>query len=102
MPSNATSTAWINRHQRKGRKGAEDDRTRAVHTGSGECGEGTKGGRELDAHSRQRAASLAGKSLAGANRSSTAPRVGAFRGRSEPGHDWNYSEPHHGGSAGAA
>src|SRR3989449_4690381 len=43
-----------------------DDRSRAVRTGSGQRGAGTKGRREVDAHSRQRTAPLAGKSLAGA------------------------------------
>src|SRR5258706_8243154 len=51
MLSNATSTAWISQHQRKGRPGEEDDRTRAVHTGSGQRGAGTKGRRDMDAHS---------------------------------------------------
>src|SRR5437899_8820876 len=77
MLSNATSTAWINQHQRKGRQGEEDDRSRAVHTGSGQRGPGTKGRREVDAHSRQRTAPLAGKSLAGAYRPSASARVGA-------------------------
>src|SRR6266480_2922646 len=64
MLSNATSTAWINQHQRKGRQGEEeDDRSLAVRTGSGQRRAGTKGRREVDARSRQRIAPLAGKSL---------------------------------------
>src|SRR6266550_18842 len=82
MLSNATSTAWINQHERKGRQGEEDDdRSLAVRTGSGQRGAGTKGRREVDAHPRQRTASLAGKSLAGANRPVAAARVGALRRR---------------------
>ena len=88
MLSNATSTAWINQHQRKGRQGEEDDRSRAVHTGSGQRGAGTKGRREVDAHSRQRTAPPAGKSLAGADRPGASARVGAVRRRSEPGYGW--------------
>src|SRR2546426_8110832 len=61
MLSNATSTAGINQHQGKGRQGEEDDRSRAVHTRSGQRGAGTKGRREVDAHSRQTTAPLAGK-----------------------------------------
>src|SRR5947208_2789468 len=102
MLSNATWTTWINQHQRKGRQGEEDDRSRAVHTGSGQRGAGTKGGREVDAHSRQRTAPLTGQSLAGANRPSSAARVGALRRRREPGYGWNHGEAHHGGSAHAA
>src|SRR6202049_300102 len=62
MLSNATSTTWINQHQRKGRQAEEDDQSRAVHTGSGQRGAGTKGRSEVDAHARQRAARLAAKS----------------------------------------
>ena len=51
---------------RYSRQGEEGDRSRAIHTGSGPWGAGTKGRREADAHSRQRTAPLAGKSLAGA------------------------------------
>jgi hypothetical protein len=47
MPSNATSTAWINQHERKGRPGENGDRSRAVRTGSRQRGAGTKG-RSLD------------------------------------------------------
>src|ERR1700716_1402969 len=97
MLSSATSTAWIDRHQRKRRHGEENDRSLAVRTGSGQRGAGAKGRREVDAHSRQRAAPLAGKSLAGANRPSAAARVGALRRRSEPGDGWNYGGAHHGG-----
>src|SRR5438128_4994123 len=102
MLSNATSTTWINQHARKGRQGEEGDRSRAVRTGSGQRGAGTKGRREVDAHSRQRTAPLAGKSLAGANRPSASARVGALRRRSKPGDGWNHGEAHHGGSARAA
>src|SRR6266436_4972426 len=106
MLSNTTSTTWTSQHQqkdqRKGREGEEDDRSRAVHTGSGQRGAGTKGGREVDAHSRQRTAPLTGQSLAGANRPSSAARVGALRRRREPGYGWNHGEAHHGGSAHAA
>src|SRR6266704_251268 len=79
-----------------------DDRTRAVHTGSGQRGAGTKGRREVDAHSRQRTAPLAGKSLAGAYRPSASARVGSLWSRWEPGYGWNHGEAHHGGSAHAA
>src|SRR5207237_9072047 len=97
--SNATSTAWINQRERKGRQGEEDDyRSRAVHTRSCQRA-GTKGGRELDARSRQRTASLAGKSLAGANRPGATARVGALRSRSEPGYRRNNGETCHGRSA---
>src|SRR5882762_10287297 len=76
MLSNATLTAWINQHQRKGSLGEEDDRSRTAHTGSGQRGAGTKGRREVDADFRQRAAPPAGKSLAGANRPGASVRVG--------------------------
>src|SRR6266478_6704187 len=102
MLSNATSTTWINQHQRKGRQGEEDDRSRAVHTGSGQRGAGTKGRRLVDAHSRQRTASLAGESVAGPYRPGAAARVGALRRRWEPGYGWNQGEAHHGRSAHAA
>src|SRR5712664_355117 len=98
MLSNATSTAWIRKHQRKGRQGEKDDRSRAVHTGSGQRGAGTKGRREVDAHSGQRTAPLAGKSLAGANRPGASARMGAVRGRWEPGYGRN-GEAHLGGNA---
>src|SRR5215208_8329815 len=83
MLSNATSSAWINQHDRKGRQGQDDDRSRAVRAGSGERGAGTKGRREVDAHSRQTTAPLTGKSLAGTYRSGAAARVGAIRRRSK-------------------
>src|SRR5438445_13734262 len=102
MLSNATSTTWINQHQRKGKQGKEDDRSRAAHTGSGQRGAGTKGRREVDAHSRQRTAPLAGKSLAGAYRPGASARVGALRRRWESGYGWSHGEAHHGGSARAA
>src|SRR3989441_13030806 len=98
MPSNVTSTAWINQHKRKGRQGEEDDRWRAVRTGSGQRGAGTTGRREVDAHSRQRTAPPAGKSLAGANRPGAAARAGALRRRWEPGYGWN-GESHLGWNA---
>src|SRR6516225_1541860 len=97
MLSNATSITWINQHQRKGRQGEEDDRSRAVHTGSGQRGAGTQGRREVDAHSRQRTASLAGKSLAGAYRPGASARVGALYGRWEPRCGWN-GKAHLGGN----
>src|SRR5437667_122518 len=55
-----------------------DDRSRAIRTGSGQRGAGTKGRREVDADSRQRAAPLAGKSLAVAYRAGASARVGAL------------------------
>src|SRR5258706_10632014 len=102
MLSSVTSTAWINQHERKGRQGEKGDRSRAVRTGSGQRGGGTKGRREVDAHSRQRTAPLAGKGLAGARRPRASARVGALRRRWEPGYGWTHSEAHHGGSAHAA
>jgi hypothetical protein len=56
---------------------------RAVHTGSGQGGPGTKGPgtkrrREVDAPSRQTTAPLAGKNLASAYRSSASARVGSL------------------------
>src|SRR5258708_22389874 len=89
MLSNATSTTWINQHQRKGRQGEEDDRSRSVHTRSGQRRGGAEGRRKVDAHSRQRTAPLAEKSLAGANRPGASARVGALRRRWEPGYGWN-------------
>src|SRR5229473_3657256 len=79
-----------------------DERSRAIHTGSGQRGAGTKGRREVDAHSRQRAVPPAGKSLAGAYRPGASARVGSLRRRWEPGYGWNHCEAHHGGSAHAA
>src|SRR5215472_3535180 len=55
-----------------------DGRSRAVRAGPGPRGGGTKGRREVDAHSRQRTAPLAGKSLAGAYRPGASARVGAL------------------------
>src|SRR6266513_4525851 len=81
MLSNATSTAWINQRERKGRQGEEDDQSLAVRTGASQRRAGTKGWREVDAHSRQRIAPLAGKSLASTYRPGAAPRVGALRRR---------------------
>ena len=69
------STSTLDQCQRKEE---EDDRSRAVHTGSGQRGAGAKGRREVDAHSRQRTAPLAGKSLAGAYRPGASARVGAL------------------------
>src|SRR5438046_7149859 len=60
------------------KKGEEDDRSRAVHTGSGQRRGGAEGRRKVDAHSRQRTAPLAGKSLAGAYRPSASARVGSL------------------------
>src|SRR5579859_3199378 len=102
MLSSATSTIWFKQHQRKGRQGEDDDRSRAVHTGSGPRGAGTKGWSKVDAHSRQRPAPLAGKSLAGADRPGASVRVGSLRRRWKPGYGWNHSEAHYGRSAHAA
>src|SRR6266702_656674 len=84
------------------RVGGQDDRSRAVHTGSGQRGAGTKGRRQVDAHSRERTAPLTGKSLASAYRPGAAARVGALRRRWEPGYGWNHGEAHRGRSAHAA
>ena len=54
--------------------------------------------REVDAHSRQRAAPPAGKSLAGADRPGASARVGALWGRPELGCGWSFSEAHLGGN----
>src|SRR4051812_6078196 len=77
--SNATLTACTNQHERKGRQGEDGDRSPAVRTGPGQGGAGTEGGRQGDAHSRQRTAPPAGKSVAGAHRPGAAARVGAVR-----------------------
>src|SRR5437588_5429423 len=100
MLSNATSTKWINQYERKrkGRQGEQGDLSRAVRTGSGQRGAGTKGRREVDAHSRQRTAPLAGKSLAGANRPGASARVGSLRRRWKLGYSRKHGEAHHGGS----
>src|SRR6267143_7071772 len=66
------------RTQAAGLIGEPDDRSRAVHAGSGQRGADTKGRREVDARSRQRTAPLAGKSLAGAYRPGASTRVGAL------------------------
>ncbi len=47
-------------------------------TGSGQRGAGAEGRRKVDAHSRQRTAPPAGKSLAGANRPGASARVGSL------------------------
>src|SRR2546427_11655298 len=60
-----------------------DDRSRAVHTGSGKRGAGTKGRREVDGHSRPRAPSYAGNRLAGAYRPNESAGGGALVGRWE-------------------
>src|SRR5207248_3462769 len=83
MRWSATSTAWINqhhrkKHHRKRRQGEKDDRSRAVHTGSGQRRAGAEGRRKVDSHSRQRTAPLAGKSLAGAYRPSASALVGSL------------------------
>ena len=57
----------------------------AVHTGSRQRGAGTKGRREVDAHSGQRTSSPAGDGVAGADRPGAPARVGALRSRWEPG-----------------
>src|ERR1700726_3958712 len=102
MLSNATSTEWINQPERKENEEKRNDRSRAVHTGSRQRGAGRKRWRELDAHSRQRTAPPAGKSLGGANRPGASSRVGALRSRWEPGYGWNQGESHHGGRPHAA
>src|SRR5215470_18317316 len=99
MAARWAPTTWINQHERKGRQGEEDDRSRALHTGSGQRGAGTEGRRKVDTHSRQRTAPLAEKSLAGANRPGASTRVGALRLRWEPGYGWSHGEAHHCGSA---
>ena len=70
----------------------------AVHTGSGPRGAGTKGRREVDSGSRQRTAPLAGKSLAGSDRTGASARVGAIRRGWKPGYSGKHSEAHDGGS----
>src|SRR5213082_3221601 len=102
MLSSATSTAWIDQHERKGRQGEGNDRSRAVRAGSRQRCAGTKGRRAVDARSRQRTAPFAGKSLASADRPGAAARMGALRRRREPGYGWKHGEAHHGGSASAA
>ena len=52
-------TSW---HAIHAKEKEEWRRSRAVHTGSGQRGADTKGWREVDAHSGERAAPLAGKS----------------------------------------
>src|SRR5690242_20370135 len=114
MLSSATSTAWITLkkitpkkvtskkiepQQRKGRQGEKNDLSRSVHAGPGQRGAGTKGRREVDAHSRQRAAPRTGKSLGGAYRPGASARVGALRCRWEPGRGWKHCEAHLGGNA---
>src|SRR6202047_4459081 len=94
MHSSAISTAWINPLQQKRRQGDEGDRTRAIHTGSGQRSPGTKGWRKVDAYSRPGTAPLAGKSLAGAYRPGASARVGALRRRWEPGYGRNHGESH--------
>src|ERR1700686_5169425 len=101
MHSSAISTAWINQLRRKRRPGEEDDRSRGVHTGSGQRSAGTKAWREVDAHYRPGTAPLAGKSLAGAYRPGASARVGTLRRRWEPGYGW-HGEAHLGGDAHAA
>ena len=61
-----------------------------------------KGRRAVDARSRQRAAPLAGESLAGADRPRASARVGALRRRCEPGDQGTHREAHDGGRAHAA
>ena len=58
-----------------------------------------KDGETVDAGARQRAASLAGKGLAGAHRSCATSRVGAIRCRSKPRCRRHHGEAHHGRSA---
>src|SRR3982074_398952 len=77
------------------RSGGEEDRSRAGHTGSGQRSADTKGRREVDAHSRQRAAPLAGKSLAGAYRPGASAPVGSLSSRCQPGEAWHHGEATH-------
>src|ERR1700739_1429087 len=59
----------------------KNDRSRAIHTRSGQRGASNQGWctkRQVDAHSRQRTPPLAGKSLAGAYRPCAPARVGAL------------------------
>src|SRR5207302_4421818 len=79
-----------------------DAGARAIHTGSGLWGAGAKGRREVDTHSRQGTAPLAGKSLAGADRPGASARVGALRRRWKPGCGWSHGEAHDSGSPRAA
>src|SRR5436190_23756520 len=98
MLSNATSTAWINQHRRRGRQGGEDEQSRAIRAGASQRGAGTKRRREVDAHSRERTAPPARKGLAGAYRPSASSRMGALRRGWEPGYGRN-GETHMGGNA---
>src|SRR5437764_14043023 len=80
--------------------GRKDAAALAVPTGAGQPGTDKKGWtEEVDAHSRQRTAPLARKSLAGPYRPGASARVGALRHRGEPGYGWNYGEAHLGGNA---
>src|SRR5690348_14033913 len=109
MLSNAISTAWITLkkikpkkikpQQRKGRQGEKNDLSRSIHAGPGQRGAGTKERREVDAHSRQRTAPFAGKSLGGAYRPGASARVGTLRCRWEPGCGWKHGDAHLGGNA---
>src|SRR5258708_19718283 len=83
MLSNATSTTWINQHQRKGKQGEENDRSRSVHTGSGQRRGRAEGRRKVDAHSGQRTAPLAGKTLGAAYHADASPRPPSFSTRSD-------------------
>src|SRR5437763_11783268 len=97
MLSKATSTAWSNQSQGKGRQGEEDDRSRGVHAVSGQRSAGTKGRRELDAHSRQRTAPLAGKSLEGVSQPGALRGGGSFHRRGGPGWGWRVEVDNGGG-----
>src|SRR6476660_8710703 len=99
MHSSVTSIGSIRQQQRRRKQGEENDRSRAIHTWSGQRGARAKGWRELDTRSRQGAAPLAGKSLARADRAGAAARMGAIRQRWESRYGWNDSEAHDSWSA---
>src|SRR3954466_12703782 len=78
MRSNVTSIAPTGKHAGQRRRGAEDDRSRALHAWSGERRAGAEGRSAGDAHSGQATASLPGTSLAGPHRPGAVARVGAL------------------------
>src|SRR5689334_3488498 len=86
MRSSATSTAWMNQHQLRRRRGDSDDLSRTIHTGSRQRGRNTEGGRKVDTDSGQRTAAPTGKSVAGADGPGASARVGALCDRREPGY----------------
>src|SRR4029453_2031354 len=98
MRSSATSIACTHPHERRRSQGERDDPSRGVRTGPGQRGAGTEGRGEVDARPRQGAAPFAGEGLAGPHRPGAPARVGALRGRRQPGRGGN-REPHLGGTA---